>query len=414
MKKRKTPKEPEFNILEYFRGHVENAPRDYQIIWLRFEYVRRNTEYQEDWLATMRSSAQSVKKWMQGDLDIIEGDTVQSDMDKARRELISKWSIPYPFVPLRPFPRTLIPKDRKTLVTQTGLRVEIRNNDDELVGCWEWKGSPKHPPLPSDRFGLLYSLKNDPRPGRTSSDVIIYDFGAHAPSEELIFVNYLLDNFLPDALVYDDGKRVDLTPFHDREVYCWNISDFTRKDSILTYKNGKVIGVDVFHDGGRLLAASGDRTEFIAIGETHEDSRATLPAALLQPGYIPDKNELSGAKRIDGDNPIDSFEIWRGKEREGEVEWDTDTWTLVAVNQKAGREEVIKELERLGILPRKGRGRDIRKCADELRAWDLNEAGFTHRQIASRLLNDPDQERKISKWISTANRYIRSDYHMIR
>ncbi len=371
MKKRKKPEEPEFNIVEHFDKHVENVPRDYQVNWIRFEYVRRNEQYQQDWMKFVTTQTEITRHVTHGfkkGLGQKEHKALLLGTKKITNDIVRKWAIPYPYCWRITLPPSIVREDTQNMRPRAGLRVEIRDEHNQAVGEWEWWETAKNQPSRSERFGLLYSGVSASGEGGTSTPTVIYDFRKDPDR-----VQYLVDTFLPDALRYDDGKTIDLTPYHDRNKYRWDIW-----------------------------------------GEPAGDCGATLPADVLYPGHIPEEDQLLQTERIRVDYPIEDFKIWRRKSSPTEIEWDTSTWAVVAINQKARREDVIKELERLGVLSRKGRGRDIRKCVEELRAWDFNQAGFTHRQIAHRLLNDSDQDRKISKWITTANRYIRGEYRTIR
>lgn len=93
------PKSQKYNILDDWNNRVSKLSHDYQINWLRFEYVRRNEEYKKDWKDFLKIPGvvqikNSLFGWKHS-----SGEYLQ-----RASELSRKWEIIYfgdPFRPLR-------------------------------------------------------------------------------------------------------------------------------------------------------------------------------------------------------------------------------------------------------------------------------------------------------------------------
>ncbi|MFH1742168.1 MAG: hypothetical protein ABIH23_24455 [bacterium] len=240
----------------------------------------------------------------------------------------------------------------------------------------------------SEKFAVMYSYTSEDKHKSDPLNVYVYSFRSPGANNIELFAEYLQKTQLPLFLVYEDGRYIDLAPYHDKAVYSWNIEDLTQYNEMTA---------------------------------TAVDRKTTVPVQLIEPGtffpgMIPGVNRdiVNQSMIANRPRPLEHFEMWAAGENESGLKWDADTWMLVAINRRAKRKETIEELERLGVVARKGRGLAIEKCVDELLAWDLNEAGFTHVEIAEKISNVLTTERKIAKWVSSANKKIRGGYRTIR
>ncbi|MFH1743679.1 MAG: hypothetical protein ABIH23_32140 [bacterium] len=101
MKKQK-PKEPPFNVLEFYEKYVKDLPRSVQINWLRFEYVRRNPEYREDFDSLF--DIPGVKKDGGNRYGYRWKVKRISPLEQRLEDISKKWEIPTVCTPDRPFP----------------------------------------------------------------------------------------------------------------------------------------------------------------------------------------------------------------------------------------------------------------------------------------------------------------------
>ncbi|MFH1738226.1 MAG: hypothetical protein ABIH23_04410 [bacterium] len=112
-----------FNIEEFYREHVEDAPDEYRVAFIRFEYVRRNSEYWNDWLY-LKTYVPEIS-----DEDLQAG---KISFPMGARPLLEqmhkRWQIKSVLYPAYPLPRRFIPelnqsgRDRKRDLEERGVK----------------------------------------------------------------------------------------------------------------------------------------------------------------------------------------------------------------------------------------------------------------------------------------------------
>lgn len=126
---------------------------------------------------------------------------------------------------------------------------------------------------------------------------------------------------------------------------------------------------------------------------------------------------------LTGIYPLETFQIWKKEDQSFSCEWDTDSWTLVAINKRASKkqiEEVVKSL----TLHQDSRGKGFNsiphlRC---LRAWDLRKIENKKLKDVASIINsefskdDKDTviEQNIGVLIQRCEEHINGNYQLIK
>ena len=113
--------DPDFDVIDYYEKHVKDSPDDYKVEFIRFEYVRRNMQYCNEWLYL-----EDREKIITNDDGSTETIYYPSYYGMAKG-IAENWEIKYVSTPRKPLPRYYIHSVKRDK------QHELADRLDELV-----------------------------------------------------------------------------------------------------------------------------------------------------------------------------------------------------------------------------------------------------------------------------------------